>query len=118
MNNLLCNLFVNTGQTAMTEPRLSTAANGHWWITFEADDTPQWFMSIEWLGREGFIQSGTPVLGFDEGILPSYVKHGVTIAAGFDNWSGNYLLAECEQGDQVILRVAHHVGRGYCSLLR
>ena len=49
MNNLLCNLFVNAGQAAMTEPRLSTAANGHWWITFKAYDTPQWFMSIEWL---------------------------------------------------------------------
>lgn len=93
----------------MIEPLLLTAANGHYWITFEVYDTPQWFMAIEWLWREGFIKSGTPVLGLDNGILPSYVKQDVAIAAGFDNWSGNYLLANCDKGDQVILSVADHI---------
>lgn len=93
----------------MNEPLLMTAANGHNWITFEAYDTPQWHKAIEWLKREGFAESGAPVLGLDEGILPSYVKQDVAIAAGFDNWSGNYLLAECSKGDQVILSVANYV---------
>lgn len=93
----------------MTEPLLLIAANGHNWITFEDYDTPQWRLATEWLRREGFTESGAPIIGLDEGILPSYVKQGVVIAAGFDNWSGNYLLAECDKGDQVILKVANHV---------
>lgn len=93
----------------MTEPLLLTAANGHNWITFEDYETPQWHQAVEWLLCEGFTESGAPVIGFDEGILPSYVKQGVTIAAGFDNWSGNYLLAQCDKGDQVILKVANIV---------
>ena len=93
----------------MAKPLLLTAANGHNWITFEDYDTPQWHLAIAWLKREGFNESGAPVIGLDEGILPSYVKEGVAIGAGFDNWSGNYLLAECDKGDQVILKVASHV---------
>jgi hypothetical protein len=93
----------------MTEPLLVTAANGHNWITFEDYDPPQWRLAIEWLRCEGFKESGASVIGLDEGILPSYVKQDVVIAAGFDNWSGNYLLAECDRGDQVILEVANHV---------
>lgn len=98
----------------MTQPRLQTAANGHNWITFEAYDTPQWFQAIEWLKREGFTESGTPVIGLDEGVLPSYIKQGVTIAAGFDNWSGNDLLAECNEGDEVLLKVAAYVSARDC----
>lgn len=93
----------------MTEPLLLIAANGHNWITFEDYETPQWCLAIEWLRCEGFFESGVPIIRFDEGILSSYIKQGVTIAAGFDNWSGNYLLAECDKGDQVILKVANHV---------
>ncbi len=58
--------------------------------------------------REGFTEAGKQVVWLDEGILPSYVKQGITIAAGFDNWVGNYLLAECDRGDQVILKLAIH----------
>jgi len=93
----------------MTEPLLLSAANGRNEITFEAYDTPQWHSAIEWLRREGFTESGVPVVGLDGEILPSYARQGVTIAAGFDIWSGNYLLAECDNGDEVILKVANHV---------
>lgn len=93
----------------MTTPLLSTAANGHLWITFEDRDTPQWRSAIAWLRREGFAESGDSVTGLDEGILPSYARQGVAIAVGFDSWSGDYLLAECGEGDEVILQVASHV---------
>lgn len=93
----------------MSQPLLITAANGHNFLTFEDYDTPQWRLAIKWLKNEGFSESGTPVVGLDEGILPSFVKHELVISAGFDNWSGNYLLAECEMGDHVIASVAHHV---------
>ena len=93
----------------MAEPLLMTAANGHNWITFEDYDTPQWQLAVEWLRIEGFTESGSSVIGLGEGILPSYVKQGIAIAAGFDHWSGNYLLAECDKGDHVILKIANHV---------
>ena len=98
----------------MAKPLLLTAANKHNWITFDAYDTPQWHMSVEWLRHEGFIESGEPVIGFDEGILKSYIKEGAQIAAGFDSWSGNYLLSECEKGDLVILNLAQHISANDC----
>lgn len=93
----------------MSKPSLITAANGHNFLTFEDCDPSQWRLAIEWLKREGFSESGAPVVGFDEGILPSLVKHEVVIAAGFDHWSGRYLLAKCALGDQVIASLASHV---------
>lgn len=93
----------------MTQPILSTAHNGRNWITFEDHESPQWRSAIEWLLHAGFVESGASVIGIDEGILPSYLKQGVAIAAGFDTWSGSYLLAECEQGDHLLLRLAEHV---------
>lgn len=92
----------------MAAPALLIAANGHKWMTFEDYDTPQWRLAIEWLMREGFTEAGKQVVWLDEGILPSYVKQGITIAAGFDNWVGNYLLAECDRGDEVILKLSIH----------
>ncbi len=93
----------------MTAPLLNTAANGHNWLAFEALNTPKWNVALEWLKRDGFVESGSIIRGIDEGILPSFVKQGVTVAAGFDNWSGNYLLAQCQGGDRVILELAKHV---------
>lgn len=93
----------------MTTPLLTLAANGHNWLTFEAYDTAQWFSAVEWLKRHRFAEAGKPVFGGDEAILPSFVREGVCIAAGFDNWSGNYLLAQCHEGDQVILQIASRV---------
>lgn len=93
----------------MTKPLLSTAANGHNFLTFEDYDTPQWHLAIEWLKREGFSESGPLVVGLDEGILPSFARGPVVIAAGFDYWSGHYLLSQCEMGDLVIVGVANHV---------
>ena len=103
----LCRLILV--RPPMTVPLLTTAANGHSFLTFETYGPPQWHMALEWLKRESFVESGVPVFGLDEGILPSFVRHGVTIAAGFDNWSGNYLLAECDEGDQIILGLANYV---------
>jgi len=93
----------------MAEPLLMTAANGHNEITFEDYETVKWYSAVEWLKHEGFAECGDKVLELDEEILPSFVKQGVTIAAGFDNWSGNYLLAECDMGDEVILKIANYI---------
>lgn len=93
----------------MTKALLTTAANGHNFLTFEDYETPQWRLAIEWLKGAGFSESGTSIVTLDEGIFPSFVRNSVTIAAGFDNWSGNYLLANCEIGDQIILALANYV---------
>ena len=98
----------------METPLLLTAANGHNFLTFEAYDTPQWHAAVEWLTARGFstrpiLVGGTPIIGLDEGILPSYVRGEISIAAGWDNWSGNYLLAENEQADSVLAELASHV---------
>jgi hypothetical protein len=93
----------------MTTPLLTLAANGHNFLTFEAYDTAQWLSAVEWLKRNRFAEADDPVFGADEAILPSFVRGTVSIAAGFDNWSGNYLLAQCHEGDQVILEIAARV---------
>lgn len=98
----------------MTAPTLITAANGHNWLVFDALNTPEWRVARDWLSREGFIESGAAIRGLDEAILPSLVRRGVALAAGFDNWSGYYLLAECNEGDQVLLQLANHVAAKDC----
>lgn len=95
--------------SSVTTPILQTAGNGHDWITFEAYDTPEWHMAVQWLKHEGFMESGLPVVGRDEWILPSFVRGEIVIAAGFDTWSGNYLLAQCKLADDVILTLAELV---------
>jgi len=93
----------------MKNPLLTIAANSHYWLTFEACNTAQWDRATEWLKQAGFSKIGTPVWGMDEAIFPSFVKQDVTVEAGADHWSGNYLLAVCDNGDQVILNLAKYV---------
>lgn len=87
----------------MNKPRLHTAENGRVSIDFEEYDSPQWFEAVSVLEKEqGFVRTGEALIGMDEGILPSFVKGGVSIAAGWDNWSGSYLLSESSEGDEVL----------------
>ena len=94
----------------MTEPLLTVAANGHLFLTFEEFETPQWQEALAWLANQAFQQTGDTVKGLDEALLPSFVRDTVSIAAGYDNWAGSYLLAECLQGDAVLVDLARHVG--------
>lgn len=87
----------------MNKPRLHTAANGHAAIDFEDYDSPKWFEAVFLLESEqDFKRAGETVIGMDEGILPSFVKGEISIEAGWDNWSGNYLLSKSHDGDEVI----------------
>jgi len=38
----------------------------------------------------------------DEGILPSFIKGSLIISAGWDNWSGCYLLSESKERDATL----------------
>ncbi|AKZ61888.1 hypothetical protein F506_03690 [Herbaspirillum hiltneri N3] len=51
----------------------------------------------------GFIRHGDTLIGFDEGINPSFLRADLEISSGWDNWKGSYLLANSDTGD-VILR--------------
>lgn len=93
----------------MTVPVLTVAANGHYFLTFGEYDTPQWQSARQWLARQQFTESGELIVSFGEMILPSLVKDKVSITAGADSWSGNYLLAECSTGDRIILDLAAYV---------
>ncbi len=55
------------------------------------------------------MESGRTILGPGESIFPSFVRPGVSIAAGCDDWCGNYLLASDKSGDRVLLDLVAHL---------
>jgi len=50
----------------------------------------------------GFQRVGSVVTGLDEIIYPSFQHSDLTVATGWDIWSGNYLLAACAVGDEFL----------------
>jgi hypothetical protein len=81
---------------------LYTAANGH--LTLDFDDAPEtlWEAVEAHLLSEGFVREGTEVLGPDQSIYPHFVRGSLTLAAGWDIWSGKYLLAQSDDGDNFL----------------
>ncbi|WP_338520047.1 hypothetical protein [Alteromonas gracilis] len=87
----------------MKQPKMLVAANDHVVINFEEFDSKLWSDAVKHLEIHlGFSRCGERVAGLDEGILPSFVNGKVSIEAGWDNWSGNYLLSTCGAGDKVL----------------
>ena len=87
----------------MSKAKIYKAANGHLMIEFGEYDSSQWFLAVNILQNElNFTREGQAVMGMDEGIMPSFVKGDITIDAGWDNWSGNYLLSESFEGDELL----------------
>ena len=78
---------------------LQTAANGH--LALEFDDSPEelWEAALERIKAEAFHETGESVLGPGQSIFPCYVRWSILLMSGWDEWSGNYLLATCEDGD-------------------
>lgn len=82
---------------------LHTAANKHSMLEFGDYDTEVWRVAVALLEQElGFHRTGELVAGLDEGILPSFEKASMKIDAGWDNWAGMYLLANCPSGDDLL----------------
>lgn len=81
---------------------LYPAANGH--LTLDFDDEPEelWEYVEVHLLSEGFVRDGVEVLGPGQSIFPGFVREGIALAAGWDEWSGNYLLATSEDGDHFL----------------
>ena len=50
--------------------------------------------------------AGRGVVSPDDIILPDFVTAGLRLEAGWDNWSGYYVLSEDEVGDTFLMRLA------------
>jgi len=91
-------------------PSLHKAANGY--LTLDFNDAPEtcWRGVAIRLGNEfGFVREGQALCGVDEAIFPNFVSSTCTIKAGYDNWSGNYLLSQSAEGDIVLQKLFSEV---------
>ncbi|NRT54410.1 hypothetical protein [Sphaerotilus uruguayifluvii] len=83
------------------------AANGHLLLELgEASDAAWHGLAALLVNEYKFTRIGTAVLGAGEQIHPSFQVPEFTLAAGWDNWSGHYLLSESAEGDAFIERLA------------
>ncbi len=95
--------FYRTVSASMNKPNLHKAANGHLTIDFEEYNSPKWSKAISILEIElGYDRKGETIAGLDEGIMPPFVKGSISITAGWDNWSGNYLLSESKETVEIL----------------
>ena len=87
-------------------PSLSIAANGHVTLDFgDYDSVPYQQVCAKLENELGFCRHGDTVAGLDEGISPSFLRSELEISAGWDNWSGSYLLANSDAGDAILRRL-------------
>ena len=95
---------------------LHTAANSYLSLEFGDDESMLWKEISHHLQAElGFDRVGDGVIGCDEGIRQSFERDGLIISAGWDNWSGDYLLSESSLGDKLLQSLFSHF-RPYISL--
>ena len=87
-------------------PSLSIAANGHVTLDFGEYDSVAYHQVCAKLENElGFSRQGDTVSGLDEGISPSFLRAELEISAGWNDWSGTYLLANSDAGDAILRRL-------------
>jgi len=83
------------------------AANGHLVMELgDASDSVWADLTARLVNEYKLTPVGIPVLGAEEKIHQSFQSPEFTLAAGWDNWSGHYLLAESAQGDAFIEKLA------------
>ena len=73
-----------------------------------------WRLCLILVFRYGFLRRGRYVLPVtDDAIFPDYVRSGLRILAGWDNWLSFHLLAANEQSDAFLRRFyLKHCGGG------
>ncbi len=99
-----------------TQLVLFKSANGH--FSMECGDAPDsyWQTIVETLEQqECFTRSGNAVLGAGEMIHQDFVSKNFSLSAGWDNWSGHYLLANCSAGDTFLQQLYEHLAGGQAS---
>ena len=88
------------------KPTLHTAANGHLTLNLNDESSECWPQIVARLESEfGLRRVGAKVLGVSEGIHPSFEGPEFTLLAGWDNWSGEYLLSESASGDAFLRKL-------------
>ncbi|AKS09822.1 hypothetical protein [Pseudomonas trivialis] len=81
-------------------PTLHTAANGHLTMNLDGLSDADWLSLAEDLVQhQGFNRAGSPAMGLSEHIHPSFQCAEFSLAAGWDIWSGHYLLSDSVAGD-------------------
>ncbi|MDD4963723.1 MAG: hypothetical protein PHI11_07390 [Gallionella sp.] len=82
---------------------LTTAANGHLQLCFErASPLFALWLRLKLQFVHGFRREGHRVRGLNEVIVPNFVRGNIRLLAGWDNWSGYYLLSESVSGDDFL----------------
>ena len=85
------------------QPIMFVAANKHLCIDFGTCDAASYKKACFELEQTfGFGRKGNTVAGLDEGIWPSFRNAKTEISTGWDTWSGDYLLSNSSEGDQIL----------------
>ncbi|MBF6023435.1 hypothetical protein [Lysobacter niastensis] len=89
------------------QPSLHTAANGHLTLEFGTYDSALWSAISNYLEIDlGFSRTGQVVVaGTGEGVRQGFQQGELTLDAGWDNWSGDYLLSNSAEGDDLLRRL-------------
>lgn len=95
------------------KPDLHTASNGFLSLGVGDYDSPlavsiSDFLETDW----GFTRDGPAVFGMDEGVSPNFVRGEIVLAAGWDNWSGQYLLSNSNEGDAILRQIFGMISTG------
>ena len=93
-------------------PTLNVAANGHMMLDLNDSPDSYWQSLSEHLVTGcGFHRVGEAVIGAGEQIHQSFYQQTFTLAAGWDNWSGHYLLSESVEGDEFLKKLFDEIGK-------
>jgi len=97
-----------TSQSEEPIGRIFKSANGH--LSFEMADYPaeKVMELIEILQRQFGFESGLPVLGLDEVVCEGRIE-GIELAVGNDIWSGCYIMAFDDTGDDWVRKMGDFI---------
>ncbi|WP_350432980.1 hypothetical protein ABIS04_06820 [Shewanella sp. H8] len=93
-----------------------TAKNGH--LSFEIERANTKFVSVlgELLRKHfGFTPVGEPTVFVSE-VVAEIELSGLKLGLGWDNWSGAYVMAFCEEGDGHIKKMADYLNEAKTNL--
>lgn len=75
---------------------------------FKADETFIFKMADILIEKLKFTGNLTPLNGLD-GCYMDFYKDRIRITVGWDNWSGCFAMARCQDGDSYIIKLAEHL---------
>ncbi|MCE6978194.1 hypothetical protein EI534_12505 [Pseudomonas frederiksbergensis] len=91
-------------------PTIHKAVNGHLSLDFNELSDACWLSIAEELIKlRGFKRMGSPVIGVSEQIHQNFQCAEFNLAAGWDNWSGHYLLSDSVAGDVFLQKLFDQV---------